>query len=240
MNKPFEPISRDPAYARVARAIEARILAGDFDDGAPLPTEAELCAQFDVTRSTVREGIRLLERAGLVARGAGKRLIAARPEAADVARAASRSLSLSGATFREVWECLVLYYPPAADLAARRADKEALGEMRKISERLGRKGDEDETVKLAVAFFEAFAQGLDNRVLLATLQSLNLMIEKSLAQVIADAPRARRRIAKAQAEIVKAIEEGDAAAASRWMRSHIDDLKRGYDVAGVEMDAAVL
>ena len=55
-----------PAYQLVAEAIEREILAGRIRPGDPLGTEAELVKQFGVNRSTVREGIRLLEQGGLV------------------------------------------------------------------------------------------------------------------------------------------------------------------------------
>ncbi|WP_419572449.1 GntR family transcriptional regulator, partial [Rheinheimera sp.] len=73
-----------------------------------MPIEAELCEQFQVTRSTVREGLRLLEQSGLIARGSHKKFIVKRPNASDVAVAASRSLALGGVTFNEVWETLAI------------------------------------------------------------------------------------------------------------------------------------
>jgi GntR family transcriptional regulator, transcriptional repressor for pyruvate dehydrogenase complex len=64
----YEPIRSRPAYAQVAEAIERRILAGRLRPGDPIGTESELVGQFDVDRSSVREGIRLREQSGLVAR----------------------------------------------------------------------------------------------------------------------------------------------------------------------------
>ena len=57
----FRRISSTPAYRLVAEAIERQILTGRIRPGEPIGTEAELVKQFGVNRSTVREGIRLLE-----------------------------------------------------------------------------------------------------------------------------------------------------------------------------------
>jgi len=61
----FTRIERAPAYKLVYDAIEKQIFAGRLKVGDPLPAETTLAEQFGVNRSTVREGIRLLEQSGL-------------------------------------------------------------------------------------------------------------------------------------------------------------------------------
>lgn len=238
----FKPLAREPVYMKVHRAIEADILSGALGEGAVLPTEGQLCAQFRVTRSSVREGIRALEQSGLITRGPAKRLVVTRPRTGDVAAAASRGLTLGGATFAEVWQALTLFYPQAAHLAAETLDEAGVQGLRAPHRRLSALPDADAegVVHAAVAFFQALAAGLDNRVLMALLQSLNLMIDASLRRVIMKTPQARGRIAGAQSAIIAAIEAGDAGEAQRWMARHIDDLKRGYALAGLAMDAPVV
>lgn len=240
MEHRFKPLLREPVYLKVSNAIEADILSGALPEGAFLPTEGELCTQFGVTRSSVREGIRLLEQAGLVERGAAKRLVVRRPKTSDIAETASRGLTLGGVTFREVWEALAALYPQAARLAAKRLDAEALDALRAIHSRLEKTEDADGVVAGAVEFFQELAAGLDNRVMLAMLQSLNLMIGASLAQVINKAPKARERILMAQREIITALAAHDGDKAGEWMARHIDDLMRGYKVAKVDLSARIL
>ena len=242
MDGNFKPLSREPAYLKVCRAIEDRIVSGALGEGASLPTEAELCEQFAVTRSTVREGIRMLEQTGLIVRGPGKRLFVSMPDASDVAAATSRSLTLGGATFREVWEGLATIYPPAARLAASRLQPETIEALRATNAALAQLEDADTeaVVSNAVRFFHEIAGGLGNGVMLAMLDSLNLMIEASLRRVIEKAPKARARIAEAQGHIIAALDAGDGDETETWMRRHIDDIARGCRVAGLDLDAPVL
>lgn len=242
MTRAFQPIERAPAYLKVFRAIEEKISDGSLKDGAHLPTEGELCAQFGVTRSTVREGLRLLEQTGLIVRGPAKKFFIKRPAAADIAAAASKSFALGGVTFSEVFDALATLYPEAARLAARRLTKADIAEMKKAGDSLksARDGDHEATVAGAVEFFQLIAKGLDNRVMLAMLQSLNLMIGESLRQVIAKAPRAKDRILNAQKKLIEAFEARNPDLAADWMAKHVADLKRGYDVAKVDFDAAIL
>jgi DNA-binding GntR family transcriptional regulator len=55
-------------YARIAQALEARIASGSVAVGETLPTEAELCRTYRVSRYTAREALRRLRDAGLVTR----------------------------------------------------------------------------------------------------------------------------------------------------------------------------
>lgn len=242
MQNAFQPLERAPAYLKVFRAIEERISDGSLKDGAHLPTEATLCAQFGVTRSTVREGLRLLEQTGLIVRGPAKKFFIRRPAASDIAAAASRSFALGGVTFSEVFDALATMYPEAARLAAKRLSKEKIAALKNVRATLEAAPDRDHeaTVEGAVEFFQAIAKGLDNRVMLAMLQSLNLMIGESLRHVIARAPKAKDRILNAQKKLVEAFDARDGDVAAEWMAKHIADLKRGYEVAKVDMGEAIL
>ncbi len=240
MRHTFKPLDHEPVYMKVSRAIEEEIISGALPAGSLLPTEGELCEQFGVTRSSVREGIRLLQQSGLVERGAAKRLVVRAPKVSEIAATASRGLAHGGVTFREVWETLALFYPPAARAAAKNLSQQTIDALRDINQGLRASKDGDAAVEGAVAFFQAIAAGLNNRVMLAMLQSLNMMIGASLARVIGETPQAKKRIEEAQGKIIAALEAHDEDKAAEWMSRHIDDLMRGYKVAKVDLDARIL
>jgi DNA-binding GntR family transcriptional regulator len=73
-------LKKRPRYERIARALGSRIASGRFAVGATLPTEAELCKRYGVSRHTAREALRRLREAGLVTR---------RPRAGTTVAAAS-------------------------------------------------------------------------------------------------------------------------------------------------------
>lgn len=60
-----------PRYQLLATRLREDIEAGRYPVGTLLPTEMEISAQYNVSRSTVREAIRRLQVAGLVSRRAG-------------------------------------------------------------------------------------------------------------------------------------------------------------------------
>jgi GntR family transcriptional regulator len=71
-------------YERIAQALEARIASGSVAIGETLPTEADLCRTYRVSRYTAREALRQLRDAGLITRRprAGSTVAAARASSA--------------------------------------------------------------------------------------------------------------------------------------------------------------
>ena len=70
MSSPNEMRSRQPArYEQIAAYL--RDLVADSDPGDRLPSEAELCERFDVSRMTARQAVQLLANDGLIERRRG-------------------------------------------------------------------------------------------------------------------------------------------------------------------------
>jgi GntR family transcriptional regulator len=61
-----------PLHARVAGELRDRIDDGQLRPGAALPSEAQLCARFGVSRGTVRSALAALRREGLIDGGQGR------------------------------------------------------------------------------------------------------------------------------------------------------------------------
>lgn len=70
-----------PRYMQVMQALRERIVSGLYGVDTLIPTEAELCEEFAVSRYTIREALRRLSEAGFVARrqGSGTLVIAQEP-----------------------------------------------------------------------------------------------------------------------------------------------------------------
>jgi GntR family transcriptional regulator len=70
--------ARGPKYLPVYKELRGRLDRGDLPIGALLPAEDRLCSQFGVTRYTLREALRILEREGFIQRRrrAGTRVLA--------------------------------------------------------------------------------------------------------------------------------------------------------------------
>lgn len=65
------PAAHQAPYARVKQALKDGLAAGQWPAGALMPSEAELVAQFGVSRMTVNRALRELQAEGLVRREQG-------------------------------------------------------------------------------------------------------------------------------------------------------------------------
>jgi GntR family transcriptional regulator len=69
----------EPAWRQLAAILRARILAGRYQPGHAIPSEAACQRDFDISRGTVRKAIALLRAEGLVVTVAGRGTYVADP-----------------------------------------------------------------------------------------------------------------------------------------------------------------
>lgn len=236
----FGKIESLPAYRIVCDAIEARIMDGRIAPGDQLPTETELAEQFGLARHTVREGLRILEETGFVAREAGRRLFVKMPHYAEHAPRATRALLLQRVTFRELWEVSHALEPQAAAGAASRATPEDIGELKALHDQMiALDAAGQSIIEVDVAFHTRIAEIAGNKALLLAREPISLLFYPALERLLQDPAHAvtgRRRMIEAHAHIIRALEANLSEEAEAWMRRHMSDFRRGYEVCDFDLD----
>ena len=232
----FKKLDAAPVYRLVYDAIEQQIVLGQLRKGDMLPTETELAEQFGVNRSTVREGIRLLEQSGLVERMASKRLQVTIPHFIDLASRASRALKLHAVTFRELWEASAAIEPVAARYAAERITADQLADLdRNIDAMEQALTNVGRVVELDIEFHDILAQAARNRALVLAREPISLLFMPA-GRAILPKLRTQGRILDAHRAIVKAIRRRDVVDAEAWMRRHMEDFRRGFEQTHLDLD----
>ena len=128
-------VTSQPAYEQVAEAIRRQIIGGRLAPGDRLPVEGDLASQHGVSRSTVREALRVLTSQNLVVttRGVTGGTFVAMPDASLVAENLTTSLDLltmaEQITVTELLEAREMLEVPAAGLAALRREPDDLAEL---------------------------------------------------------------------------------------------------------------
>ncbi len=127
----LNPVTPVPAYELVLEQLRRSIGQGHFAPGDKLPPERDLARQLGVSRTTLREAVRVLEaeRAVEVRRGStGGIIVLQRPAHAAGSRARQRE-------FDEIIDFRLAIEPMAARLAAARRTK---GELQALARALAR------------------------------------------------------------------------------------------------------
>jgi GntR family transcriptional repressor for pyruvate dehydrogenase complex len=223
-----------PAYQQVADQLRDRILDGSVAAGDRLPTEVELSEIFGVSRSTVREALRVLASRGLIrtTRGTTGGTFVARVEFDQVSDYLETSLGLmSGAediSMDNLLEARESLEVPAAGLAALRHRPEHVVQLREAVER------EKVTRTRGTKFREH--REFHGIVLDASGNPLIGVVTAPVFRVL----RARaggdmpgeywRQIDSEHIAIIERIEAGDHDGAVRTMRGHLATVRRGYEL----------
>lgn len=164
--------------AKAAGALETlgrRIASGEIGEGTTLPTEPELMEDLSISRSTVREAVRMLIALGMVeARPRLGTTVRPRGEWALLNRDVLRWLSPQDAPDPEILiaisEARRVFEPPAAALAATRATKEEIAAVRAAYEGMAAaaaSGSVEAAIAADRAFHLAVLEATHNPVLRA-------------------------------------------------------------------------
>jgi DNA-binding FadR family transcriptional regulator len=127
---------RPPAYQQLADDLRADITSGRLQPGERLPPEPELCVKIGVSRSTVREALRLLASQHLIVttRGVTGGSFVSYPDAGQIADGLSTGFALlahsAGVSLADLLELRRALEVPASGLAAIRRTDAQLAELR--------------------------------------------------------------------------------------------------------------
>ena len=229
-----------PGYRRVADMIEGEIIAGRIALGDLLPVEGDLANQLGVHRSTVREGIRSLENAGLIRRVGAKRLMVSVPDEHAVVWAAARAMGLRKVSFLDLWEVQMELEPFCADLAAQRVtDATAAGLTGNVAMLEQHIEDDRAIIELDIEFHRLIAEAAGNTALILSREPISVLLSSATLELYQRVPPARHRLLHAHRQICNAVVARDPATARLWMAKHIQDFRRGYVVAGIDLNAPI-
>lgn len=240
MSRQFEKLNVPSAYQVVSREIRRSIVSGELKPGDHLPSEAELAGQFGVNRSTVREGIRQLENDGFVRREGRKRLYVSVPTSSDLAPRATRALIMHQVTFNELWEVARVLEPACAALcAANRTEAQNGAIAGNIARTRAMLGNAPLSTGLDTEFHAIVAEGAHNAAMLLSREPVGMLLYPAFEMLHPLLPQALGRMLEAHERIAAAIARADAGEAELWMRKHIVDFRRGWEMAGLSLSLPV-
>lgn len=236
----FTRLTPVPAYQMVAEAIEREILSGRLRPGDPIGTEADLVRQFGVNRSTVREGIRLLEHGGLVHRDSSRRLSVGLPHYDRLASRASRALILHQVTFRELWEATMALSLASIELAVERATPAEIAALEANIAATERDQDDHAVVAAHDSEFHLLLEKTGrNRVLELAREPSNMLIYPTTHVALHGTEQGARRLIEAHRMLVESLKLRDKEMARLWTRRHLNDWRKGFEKAGMDLDQPV-
>ncbi|TAP40508.1 FCD domain-containing protein [Arthrobacter sp. S39] len=216
--------------------IEGQLSEGKLAVGGRLPAERTLAEQLQVSRTSVREAIRILEAMGVVRAGVGSGPEAGTVVISDPTAALGSALRLHVATqhlpVSDIVQTRVLLESWAASHA--RPDSPELTGAAGLLEEMDADGMAvDDFLALDVRFHLALADAAGNAVVSAMMGSLRESITGYASRLTANLPDWDTTAARLRAEhheILDAIQNDDGERAAKLVAAHIEGY---YREAGV-------
>ncbi len=224
----YTPIQSVRVFEQVAEQIEKRILDGELHSGDRLPTERHLAEQFHVSRTAVREAMKILAQKGLVDMRPGRGTIvidganAAMQDSIDLVMKLRLGEVGGSNNLVEVREILEIEI--AALAAARATEKEiaAMSEAVKVMDES--LDDADAFIAADNRFHEALAQATQNTLIFILVNSIVNLLSEQRKQIF-DVEGGPQRGQIHHKRILESVIRRDPQAARDTMRSHLRQVR---------------
>lgn len=199
--------------------------------GDRLPTEAELAARFDVSRTVVRETARLLVQRGLVTVKPGRGMTVAEFDGRLIAEQYGLLLRRSEGSFDQLLELRLVLEVEMAVFAAARRDDEHLTAMEEANRALAEAltaNARGEFLDADLNFHEIVAQASGNPFFSLVIRPVNGFLREAY-RAGAGYPSEGRNTLQEHLDIAEAIAAGDPSRARFAMENHLRRIMRHSD-----------
>ena len=207
----------------LARKLNDAIIRGEFAVGGALPSERDLMSQYNLSRATVREALRVLSARDLieVRRGRSGGSFISIPSSHSVIRSLSQFIAGQNFRYIDLITVRAALEPAAAAQAAASRTEEKLEALRRCSEECEASvGDIDRFVVANLKWHLALVEASGNPLLLAFSTSIANAMHSATAFEEFDLPT-RMSVVGVHWNIFKAIRAQDPEAARRRTLRHL-------------------
>ncbi len=228
---PFAPVKRQTISSEIRAQLLEAIRTGELEPGSPVPAERQLCEQFGVARTSVREAIQGLTASGYLERRGNRPVVAERLPQIRL-KGSSVTLDERKALVRQLFEVRRTIEPAMSELASRRASPDERVDIAQLAARSTDQLDEFRTIDrgfhtaISRACGNPLLQEVYGKTLAALFDSGELasllyaeINRREVADIIASSTAAHRAIAEA-------LVAGRRKATITAVQGHLDDVER--------------
>jgi len=223
-------INRTHLYEQIAQILENAIIKPDSGMAEKLPSEQALADKFGVSRTVVREALKLLKERGLIELRNGEGSYITKPGSDTVSNAIQRIIHTDGISIDDVYNMRIILEVASCRLAALNASQEDLEKVQLIlSEMESRKLDLPVRIGLDADFHIAIAHASRNRLLGMFVETMTALLTDVIGRGI-QVPGGNEDGLMRHRSVLEAIRTGDPDTAENAIRDHLDVSRRNVKV----------
>jgi GntR family transcriptional regulator, transcriptional repressor for pyruvate dehydrogenase complex len=222
----FIPVKTRRVFEEICDQIRHQLAAGVLKPGDKLPSERELAESLMASRTAVREALRSLEIAGIVAlqRGSQGGAFILEGNATTVTQSMRDLLDLGRLSFASLTEARVLIQDSVIRLACQRAsleDFEALEKNILRTEELTQAGRLKERADCAMEFYQLLATAARNEVLSIIVEAFSEIVRTFLVRA---GPSPHTDLLLSRRRLLKHLKSRDEDKAVKEMTRYLEGL----------------
>ncbi|MCQ4772955.1 FadR family transcriptional regulator [Lacrimispora saccharolytica] len=222
---------------QIQQELQERILTNQYKINEYLPSEAALCEELGVSRTTVRDAISALVEKGLVKRQQGKGILVIDNTDSVFTHSLRNMMLLGNYTIREFFETREMIECQMSYFASKRASEQQLQEMYHCIEEMEATKDKDRYVSLDMDFHFRIAQASANKLLIAVYEAMQPMLKEVVDWVVENGGKVEPTM-KFHTKIYEYIKNHDSDGAKKITLEHdqvsakmfLDGIKNGMDL----------
>src|SRR6056297_1687253 len=218
----MEPIKKVRLSERVIEAIREMIVEDNFNPGDKFYSENELTKKLQVSRSSIREAVRILEATGLVTVKHGKGIFISDSMKQEM-EAFSNWLKNNETGLLEHFEVRLIIDPKAAAASASNADANDIEKMEEVCIDFYHQTKENNTaglIKCDEEFHRLLAKSTKNKTLYFVMKTMTNSLSEGWISSLHVPGRTEKTVGEHK-DILDAIKQGDPARAEQAMVVHL-------------------
>lgn len=221
-SKPQHIIVNGSVAKQVTNIVTQQIIDGEFAIGEYLPTEEDMCKEFGIGRSSVREAIKTLESRGLVRKLQGKGVVVIDETIEATSEMLNITLDYKHISLHDMIDFREAMEIQLAELAALKATAEQIAQIKEIIELMKENIDApDEFAKYDHLFHEKIAEASGNSISMIIMKSLKPLLHKQISLTVS--PNFEpQKVIDIHEVIYNAIASHQPRAAARAMTEHLE------------------
>lgn len=222
----FRPLEKKRYSEQIADLIQDKILRDHLETGTNLPSEKDLALEFQVSRSVIREALRILEVSGLVniKKGPTGGIFVSDVYHKPITNSLNNLITLGDVTIDHLFDVRLLIEPHIAMEAALNAKNEHVKKLKEIIDDSSHHQDDPMHLKRNnLKFHLLVAKASGNPVLSLLLESVIELLVKTTLDFLDLS--LERHFFRVHERITQVIAQGESEEAKRLIREDILDTK---------------
>ena len=221
--------NRERLVDRVANDIQMLIGNSQLAPGMKLPSEKDLSEKTGVSRTVIREAVKILVAKGLLETRQGSGTVVRKPNGEQLAEHLNLLLQTKGFSLDDLHQVRSILEVEIAGIAAAKASEEEISDLERVMERMEAVVDDPVAYPDADAEFHGkLAQMTHNTLLILLMESVGDIL-RSVRQSVARYPSITGPVMPDHRLILEAVRQHNVEVAREAMREHLIHARRVQD-----------